>query len=338
MRKKNTLLLLAVHVDDMLVATSTTEQREWLVSELGKKVTLKVERQPKWLLHMRLDYNQEKRVLKIDQEAYLKDVLDKFDQKGRKQSRLPLQDCKYLTKAENSDLSADEIHWYQAVVGSLMYAATHTRPDLAFAVGHLGKFLHAPARQHLEAALRVLYYVRGTLGYKLVYTAADSKHSSSCVVDGWSDANFANEEDRHSTGAYLFCLNGNIISWQSRRQKTVSVSTVEAELTAASEAAREAKALRGILVQCGLMAAGDKIVLWVDNSPAVAAIGNPGYYGRLKHLDVQQKFVMEANKVGDINVKWCSTADMLADCLTKPSSGKQLAKFYYGVMNSAAKQ
>jgi hypothetical protein len=148
------------------------------------------------------------------------------------------------------------------------------------------------------------------------------------IATGWSDANFANEAD------YVFRLYGNLISWQSRRQRTVSVSTEEAEITAASEATREAYALRGICLACGILSESSNVTLYVDSSPAVTVIQNPGYYGRLKHIDIQQKFVMEAQQQHVVAVKWCGTDAMLADSLTKPSSGKKLEQFYNTVMDS----
>jgi hypothetical protein len=331
LKKGGELLVMAVHVDDMLVATKSTAQRDWIISKLSEKVTLKVELEPKWLLHMHIDYNREAGVLKLDQSAYLKDVLNKFEPAGHRTARTPLPGSTYLQPADHSDLDQQGIHLYQAIVGSLMYAATHTRPDLSFSVGHLGKFLHAPAQEHLDAAYHVLWYVRSTLDYCLVY---NNRGVCNAVLDGWSDANFANEVDRHSTGSYVFRLYGNLISWQSRRQKTVSVSTEEAEITAASEATREAYALRGICLACGILPESSSITLYVDNNPAVTAIQNPGYYGRLKHLDIQQKFVMEAQQQHIVSVKWCGTDTMLADSLTKPSNGKRLEQFYNTVMDS----
>jgi hypothetical protein len=170
---------------------------------------------------------------------------------------------------------------------------------------------------------------RSTLDYCLVYT---NRGVRDVVLDSWSDANFANEVDRHSTGSYIFRLYGNLISWQSRRQKTVSVSTEEAEITAASEATREAYALRGICLACGMMSE-PQCHLHADNSPEDSD-SNPGYYGRLKHLDIQQKFVMEAQQQHIVSVKWCGTDTMLADSLTKPSNGKRLEQFYNTVMDS----
>ena len=92
-------------------------------------------------------------------------------------------------------------------------------------------------------------------------------------------------------------------------------------------------ALRGIAISCGFMSQSSSVPLFVDNSPAVTAIHNPGYYGRLKHLDIHQKFVMEAEQRHLVSVQWCNTDSMLADTLTKPSSGKRSAHFYKTVMS-----
>jgi hypothetical protein len=129
LKKGGELLVMAVHVDDMLVATKSTAQRDWLVNKLSQKVTLKVEKNPKWLLHMRIDYNREAGVLKLDQSTYLKDVLNKFDPAGHRTARTPLPGNTYLRPSDKSDLDEHGVHLYQAIVGSLMYAATHTRPD-----------------------------------------------------------------------------------------------------------------------------------------------------------------------------------------------------------------
>jgi hypothetical protein len=333
------LILLVVHVDDMLLATSTLQQRDHLLADLEKRWDLKVELNPTWLLRMRITQDPANGLIKIDQTAYLQDVLARFDALQGRTSRVPVPAGAYISACglnEESDLTAEQIKLYQAIVGSVMYAATHTRPDISYAASHLGQFLHKPASRHLTAARGLLRYIRATIHLGLVYKRGEPGKfgSHNTAVVGFSDANFASDEDRHSVGAYLFMLDGNVIAWTARRMKTVCISTEEAELTAASEAAREAIALRSMCVQIGVMGANQPIVLNVDNSPAVTAIQNPGYYGRLKHLDISQKFCMEAHKNGVIKVQWCSTTDMLADALTKPLSGPQLDMFKAKVMKS----
>ena len=333
------LILLVIHVDDMLLATSTKNQRDLLVAELKKRWELKVELNPTWLLRMRITQEPEKGIIKIDQTAYLQDILARFNATEGRTSRVPVSAGVYLAACgqnEPSDLNDEQIKLYQAIVGSLMYAATHTRPDISYAVSHLGKFLHKPASRHFAAAKTLLDYIRATVHLGLVYRREPCKVGANrnIAVVGYSDSNFASDQDRHSVGAYLFTMDGNAISWAARRIKNLCISTEEAELTAASEATREAIALRSMCIQIGILNTNQPIVLNIDNSPAVAAINNPGYYGRLKHLDIGQKFCMEAHKNGVIKVEWCSTTKMLADALTKPLSGPQLDNFKTRVMKS----
>jgi hypothetical protein len=197
-------------------------------------------------------------------------------------------------------------------------------------VGQLGQHLHNPSRRHLETAYRLLHYIRGTLDYGIVF----SKHNKGRGLVGFSDANFAGDQDRHSVGGYIFMLNGNPISWASRRQKTVSLSTEEAELNAASEATREAISLKSLCTELGVLSPKQNVMIKIDNRPALHVINNPGYYGRLKHVDICHKFVMEANQNKVVQVDWCSTDQMYADALTKPLGGPQLDLFRKNVMGN----
>ena len=129
-------------------------------------------------------------------------------------------------------------------------------------------------------------------------------------------------------------LDGCPISWASRRQKTISVSTEEAELNAASEATREGIALKSLCLELGVIGEKDNVVIKIDNKPAFDAIINPGYYGRLKHVDICHKFVMEANQNGLVKVEWCPTHQMVADLLTKPLGGPQLDFFRISLMGN----
>ena len=217
---------------------------------------------------------------KIDQSAYMQDVLARFNATEGRASRVPVSAGVYLAACgqnEPSDLNDEQIKLYQAIVGSLMYAATHTRPDISYAVSHLGKFLHKPASRHFAAAKTLLDNNRATVHLGLVYRREHCKVGANrnIAVVGYSDSNFASDQDRHSVGAYLFTMDGNAISWAARRIncKNLCISTEEEELTAASEATREAIALRSMCIQIGILNTNQPIVLNIDNSPAVAAIG-----------------------------------------------------------------
>ena len=258
-----------------------------------------------------------------------KDTTRAHGTRGRT-ARIPLAVNTYLPPTDGqSDLSAEEIKLYQTIVGSINYLAQKTRPDIAQAAGHFGKFLHNPSRIHLERLTQFLEYLASTLDTGLVYTSGQENS-----IKVWSDANFANDKDRHSTMAHIIVIAGNIISWLSKRIRNICLSTEETELTSASEATRELKRVKSLATELKLIKDSDEVILFIDNEPAVKAINNPGYYGRLKHLDISQKYVMEASKEGLLKVQWCSGSDMLADPLTKPVAAPAIEAFRRVVMKS----
>jgi hypothetical protein len=327
LHKDSDVLYLAIHVDDMLVATSTDKLRTWFASKLEEKYKLKLEFRPRWLLHMAISTGNGASWLKIDQGTYIEERLRRFGLDGCRTTRAPIPANVYLKSAtdeEQREMTPERVALYQQLVGSIMYASTHTRPDISFVAAHLGKFMHCPGPRHLDAARQVFRYLAGTRSYGPKYTTLSGGEP---ILVGYSDANFANDEDRHSVGAYCYTVNGGMVSWASHRIKHVCLSTEEAELTAAGEAAREGLALRSILVQIGVLDDSEPVTLFVDNKAAVTVATNPGYYNRLKHVEIQNKFICEAVANGKINVQWCEGDFMLADALTKPLGGPMLERF-----------
>ena len=268
--------------------------------------------------------------LKVDQDQSVADCIKLFGMQGGRRVRVPIAANTYLCAVpDDAVLPQEGVNLYRQLVGKLMYAGTHTRPDISYICGHLGKFMQKPGASHLEAARQALRYLASTQSWGLSYARSES---GDVDLVGYSDANFAMDQDRHSIGAYCFLLNGGIISWSSHRIKHVCLSTEEAELTAAGEAARELIALRSILVQLGVVNKSVVIPLFVDNKPAVTVATNPGYYNRLKHVDIQNKFICEASEKGLLKVLWCEGSGMVADALTKPLNGPMLDSFRKTVM------
>ena len=140
---------------------------------------------------------------------------------------------------------------YRELIGSLMYLTTCTRPDLAFAVGHLSRYVERPTQQHIGAAKRVLRYLIGTKHYGIVYSRnKTAKQDRSLMIDGYCDSDWGNDPDsRKSITGFVHCLAGGAISWASRRQTIVEQSTAEAEYVSACEACMEGQGLRNVLIQ-----------------------------------------------------------------------------------------
>lgn len=200
---------------------------------------------------------------------------------------------------------------FQSIVGSLLYAAMATRPDIAFAVSVISKFCSCPNETHMTAAKRVLKYLKRTMTLKLKF------EQSGQGLECYSDADWAGDhDDRHSTTGNLSLLAGASVSWISKKQSVVALSTAEAEYVAVSSATQEIVWLRRLLAEIGYPEKGPTL-LWEDNQGTIAIARNPVSHGRTKHIDIRHHFVREAviNKIVDL--KYCPTEYMVADILTK---------------------
>lgn len=206
---------------------------------------------------------------------------------------------------------------YQSLVGSLMYLMLSTRPDLAFMISTLSKYASAPTPEHLSAAKRVLRYLKETMDTALTYS---SRHFET-LLEGYSDSDWAGDrDDRKSTSGYVYTLGGTAISWKSKKQAVVALSSTEAEYIGTSEAAREAIWIWRLfddLSQHLQQQQQQPQQLYVDNQGAIKLTENPRFHERTKHIDIKYHFVQEAHEKGLINVKYVPTEDMTADIMTK---------------------
>jgi hypothetical protein len=140
------------------------------------------------------------------------------------------------------------------------------------------------------------------------------------VLETFSDADWGAGEDRKSVSGYIFLLAGAAICWQSRKQSTVALSSTEAEYIALVQAVKELLWILQLLDDLGIMDVINRNIIYEDNQGAIALAKNPEYHARTKHIDIQYHFIGEHVEKGTINLKYCETAKMLADALTKPLS------------------
>src|SRR5258708_24921432 len=132
---------------------------------------------------------------------------------------------------------------YQEAIGSLMYTAMGTRPDIAFATSTVAQFLENPGRDHWEAVKRIFRYLKGTRELSLVFGGGKED------LQGWVDADRASQEHRRAISGYVFIVDGGAVSWTSKKQELVTLSTTEAEYVAATHAAKEAMWLRALVTE-----------------------------------------------------------------------------------------
>lgn len=198
---------------------------------------------------------------------------------------------------------------YRQIIGCLMYIMLCTRPDIAYPVRVLSKFLAASTNDHWVAAKRILCYLKGAKELKLTYGANESELS----LVAYCDADWASSYDRKSTTGMVIFLGGNLVSYYSKKKSTIALSTTEAEIIAAMETMRELLWLRQLLISCEYITGIP--ILYCDSQPAIAIAHNSGYSGRTKHLDVELRFLAESAK--EVCIQYIPTDQMLADALTK---------------------
>jgi hypothetical protein len=212
---------------------------------------------------------------------------------------------------------------YRGIVGSLGYLVNMTRPDLAFAYSELSKYVQRPGKVHMAAAEHTLRYLRGTFDKSL-------RFSRDCpIVDtpwGWVDSDWAGDTDtRRSHAAYIIMMNGGPISWKSRRQDSVALSTSEAEYMAASEVGKEILYLRAILRDVGYAQTAPTNI-YEDNLACIAMSTNPVRRKSSRHIDIRVHFCRELYAAGVMKLIPLRTHLMVADALTKSLPGPVLTQ------------
>lgn len=206
---------------------------------------------------------------------------------------------------------------YRGAIGSLLYLTLTTRPDLSYAVNLLSRYCENPGPKHWGAVKRIFRYLNGTMNLKLHYGGTKD------TITGYSDSDWAGDLDkRRSTSGFVFTMSGGAISWNSKRQATVTLSSTEAELISAVICIQEAIWLRSLNKEIFDM--NDGIKIYLDNKGAIQNLKNNNISSRTKHVDIKLKFIMEKINGNEIEICYLSTTEMPADILTKAVGGAKL--------------
>lgn len=316
--KDGRVAYVTTYVDDLLLFTNNQELKQSIIKKLEGKFKVRNLGPVSRVLGINVYRNRSKREITLDQKDYIENVLKRFNMENCKPVKTPLDPNQILTKEmapeEDTEISEMKNVPYKEALGSLMYAYLVTRMDLGCAVSTLGAFAENPGKTHWNALKRVLRYIKGTKDFKLTFN-----NSGKAKLVGYSDANWAgNVDDRRSTSGYVFLLGNSAISWCSKRQQTVSLSTTESEYIAITLACQELLWLKGLLKDIDNSYVETPIKLFSDNQSAIKLVYSNNYHARSKHIDTKYNFVKEnvANKV--IDLSYVPTEEMIADALTKP--------------------
>lgn len=300
-------LIVSVYVDDLIFTGNDitmierfkrSMKQEFEMSDLGKM---------KYFLGV--EVVQSNAGIFINQRKYANEVLERFNMKNCNPVRTPIIPGFKLVKDDTG--TGVDATTYKQMVGSLMYLTT-TRPDLAFVVSLISRFMEKPTELHQQAVKRVLRYIKGTADLGIFY-----KFSGEDKVMAYSDSDYAGDiEDRKSTSGYAFLLSSGAVAWSSKKQPVVSLSTTEAEFIAAASCACQGIWMTRILEWLGVEQGCTDI--FCDNVSTIKLSRNPVMHGRSKHIDIRFHFLRDLAMEERIKLEYCCSKNQLADIMTKP--------------------
>ena len=307
---------IAFHVDDCAVCAAPEDISE-IKSALKRAYRMTDGGLARWFLSVRLHQLPDQRVFTLDQGPSVERLLVRFGFAEAKPLSVPCEGA-LPALASLPPASQEEIAFmvdkpYRALVGSLLYLL-FTRPDIAFAVSQLSRYLANPRRVHWIAATRVLRYLRGTTNLGIAYSAEEEEES---IATGYADADWAGDKDsRRSTTGFVFMYSNGPIAWKTKLQPSVALSTTEAEIMALASAFQEALWLRRLFGDLCIKASSP-FTLYEDNQGAIALIKDHRFSDRSKHIDIRYYFLRDHLGEGGFELTYCDTQNMLADMLTK---------------------
>uniref|UniRef100_A0ABD2XR42 Reverse transcriptase Ty1/copia-type domain-containing protein n=1 Tax=Trichogramma kaykai TaxID=54128 RepID=A0ABD2XR42_9HYME len=337
-RKDGKVVILVLYVDDIILASNHIEKMNEVKTSLRNTFEMKVLGEPNKYLGMEIVRNRRERIMTLTQVEYTKKVLERFKMSESKAQTTPMVTRQVKTRNTKQKQIKDEPKPsnapYREAIGSLMYLATVTRPDIAFAVNYLSSKTANPSEEDWSDVKRVLRYLQGTIDTGLSLRAYTDELSS------FTDSSFRDNSDSISTSGYVIKLFGDTIAWRSHKQSYLSLSTCQAEYLAMSESAQELisldKAIRDMLGKTKLPAR-----IWCDNKSALDCTQMDGSHkvknfddplssineyleeregtGVKKHMaDTHADYIKECAMEGRLILGWLNTKQNEADIMTKP--------------------
>ena len=231
---ESSIILCLVWVDDLLISSNDESKLVEIKALLSKRFKMKDMGVLKWFLGIKFEY--EENCVKMSQTDFIQRILTKFSMNDSNPRTLPCDVNVNKFDFQDSEL-LDDPRTYREIVGSLIYLMTCSRPDLSYVVTKLSQYMSKPNVAHLKLARNVLKYLKGTMMNKLSF----EKSSEPLELIGYCDSDWAGSEDRKSISGFCYSLakNGTLISWKTKKQNVVSLSSCEAEYTALSFAVQE---------------------------------------------------------------------------------------------------
>ncbi|POM64196.1 Retrotransposon Tca5 Polyprotein [Phytophthora palmivora] len=305
-------VFVVLYVDDLLVSCADEADADEVEKALSKHFKVKSLGDTKFILGMEVQYNRQEGTLLLKQTQFIARMLKNFRQTDSFPVRNPNVPGQDLHPSSQSTIHLDKPN--RELIGSLLYVANETRPDICISTSQLSQFLESPQEIHWRAAIRVLRYLKGTITAGLQFRR-DGERVGTMVA--FSDANWAGDvTSRRSTSGVLVKIAGGPVVFKSKKQTAVALSTAEAEYMALAVVTQEVIWLRQLLGEMGFQQLPATTV-FVDNKAAISIATNQGGVSRAKHIDLRLHFVRDHVARNNICIKHTPSTSQQADFLTK---------------------
>ncbi|GJP40682.1 hypothetical protein CLOM_g333 [Closterium sp. NIES-68] len=333
MGEGESLVLLLVYVDDILLFSSSDKEIDGVQRKLTEQFKCKSLGEARYYLGMHIERDTERGWLKLHQGQYINTLAEKYSLQEEREVVTPLpSEFKLIKATEGEGVESEDQRQFQSMVGSLLYAAVHTRPDISFAVEQLARVVQNPTEEQCGAAERVVRYLKSYPTVGVQYSASAQLRQKGVEVlqekgeqlgeekvflSCFADATWASEhEDSSSVGGYICMVGGGPVSWRSKKQSETALSSVESESMAIFHAAKEIIWLRRLLKEIGHEQTC-ATPLFSDSKGAIAMARNAVLHGLNKHMKIKWHWLRKEVKLGTLDPIYVKTQQQPADFLTK---------------------
>ncbi|CAI7738317.1 unnamed protein product [Closterium sp. NIES-54] len=316
---------MVVYVDDILIFSPSSDFVKEVMLKLQDKFKCKALGDVSFYLGLHIERDVEKRCMRVHQRKYLEALAATFGQsEGHVATPFP-SGFKCVKGPEEESVGEEERRRFHSLVGSLMYAAVNTRPDVAFATKQLARVVQCPNEEQVAAGMRVAKYLGQTATVGLQYSAAaqrrqkgaDGVEPGRLFLTAFSDASYASEpEDMTSVGGFICCVGGGRTAWESKKQVDQALSSVESEYMALFCAVREIVWQRCLLAEMGEEQQGPT-PLYCDSQGAIALAKNPVLHGLTKHMRVKWHWTRSMVAASEVELHYVKTTRQPAHMMTK---------------------
>ncbi|XP_026450849.1 uncharacterized protein LOC113350971 [Papaver somniferum] len=308
-QKGDARMTLLVYVDDIILVGSLVALMNSFIGSLKTEFSMKDLGLLDYFLGIEVTYGSTSKKLLLTQNKYSLEILKKHDMMGCKPCKTPVSQGQRASVCDGTLLS--DVASYRSLVGSLQYL-TLTRPDISYAVNYVSQFLHCPTDVHLQLSIEV-------------YQGITLSAGNGSELQDFSDSDWAGCPDtRKSTSGYCVFVGGNLVSWSSKKQQTISRSSTEAEYRGLANAAAEILWLSYLFEEL-LVHLSFPCKLFCDNQGAVSLTANPTFHARNKHIEVDYHMIRDLVRFGFIRVSYIHTSHQVADIFTKGLSKSQFS-------------